>query len=106
MIQSNDSHRTRLLILDEDRIMLQSLAAFLRREGYDVRTTDNVADAMHELERSAVDVLIADVNQPGVKAGDLLRDLRRRYPQTVVVVVTSYGTVESAVELTSGSVCP
>lgn len=100
MIQSNETHRARLLVLDEDRIMLQSLGQFLRREGYDVRTTDNVADAMRELEGNTVDVLLADINLPGTRAGDLMRDLRRRYPRTVVVVVTSYGTVENAVEAT------
>ncbi len=100
MIQQNENHRARLLVLDEDRIMLQSLSQFLRREGYDVRTTDNVQDAMRELESNTVDVLLADINQPGTRAGDLMRDLRRRHPQTVIIVVTSYGTVGNAVEAT------
>src|SRR5262245_8455239 len=100
MIQSNETQRARLLILDEDRIMVQSLGQFLRREGYAVRTTDNLPDAMRELDGNTVDVLLTDINLPGTKPGDLLRDLRRRYPQTVIVVVTSYGSVENAVEAT------
>ena len=43
MIQANVQQKTRLLILDEDRIILQSLSHFLRREGYEVRTTDDPA---------------------------------------------------------------
>ncbi|MBC7785695.1 MAG: response regulator, partial [Burkholderiales bacterium] len=98
MIQPNPTHRARLLILDEDRIMLQSLAQFLRREGYDVRTTDNAPAAMQELSSGTVDVLLADINLPGTKPADLLRDIRRQSPQTVVVVITSYGSIENAVE--------
>ncbi len=98
MIQANITYRARLLILDEDRILLQSLGQFLRREGYDVRTTDNAAAAMQELDAGNVDVLLADINLPGIKPSDLLRDIRRRSPQTIVIVITSYGSIENAVE--------
>ena len=100
MIQSNDTHRARLLILDEDRIMLQSLGQLLRRDGYDVRTTDNIADARHELDAGTTDVLIADINLPGANSTELLRDFRRRFPGLVIVVLTDYGSIESAVEAT------
>jgi len=100
MIQANNNHRARLLILDEDRIIQQSLGQFLRREGYEVRTTDNVATAMSELESGAIDVVLADINLPGVKPAELLREIRSRHPQVIVIVVTSYGSIENAVEAT------
>ena len=54
MLQLNSpttsQHKPRLLILDEDRIMLQSLAQFLSREGYEVRTSDDADEAMAILE--------------------------------------------------------
>ncbi len=100
MIQANNNHRARLLILDEDRIMQQSLGQFLRREGYEVATADNIAGAMSELESGTVDVLLADINLPGVKPAEFLRDIRSRHPQVIVIVITSYGTIENAVEAT------
>ncbi len=101
MIQANNPHyRARLLILDDDRIILQSLSQFLRREGYDVRTADNAQQAMSELDGGQIDVVLADINLPGVKSPDLLREFRRRYPQVIVIVVTSYGSIENAVEAT------
>jgi DNA-binding NtrC family response regulator len=100
MLQTNTPAKPRLLILDEDRIMLQSLSQFLVREGYEVRTTDDPADALAQLESTSFELLLADVNMPGVKAGDFLRDVRKRFPHTVVVVITGYGSIEGAVEAT------
>ncbi|HZZ41834.1 MAG TPA: sigma-54 dependent transcriptional regulator [Tepidisphaeraceae bacterium] len=100
MIQANPPQKPRLLILDEDRIILQSLSQFLRREGYEVRTTDEPAKAMAMLEASQTDLLLADVNVPGVKPADFLRDLRKKFPHLVTIVITGYGSIEGAVEAT------
>src|SRR5271156_4115769 len=97
MIQANP-HQTRVLILDEDRIMLQSLGQFLRREGYDVQTTDRAEEALALMEGGAIELLLADVNMPGVQSAEFLRDVRRRFPQVVIIVVTGYGSIEGAVE--------
>jgi DNA-binding NtrC family response regulator len=104
MIQANHiepaASRARLLLLDEDRIVLQSLAALLRREGYDVATADNLADGHAELAGGAVDVLLLDTGLHGTKPADLLRDLRRQHPQLGIIVIAGYGTIEHAVEAT------
>lgn len=100
MLQPNAPVKPRLLVLDEDRIILQSLAQFLRREGYDVRTTDSPDEAFAMMDGHQTDVLLADVNMPGVKPADFLRDLKRRFPHVVVIIVTGYGSIEGAVEAT------
>src|SRR5688500_8467093 len=100
MIQANTPHKPRLVILDEDRIILQSLGQFLRREGYEVRTFDVPEQALAHLEGEQTEILLADVNMPGVKASDFLRDVRRRFPHVVVIVITGYGSIEGAVEAT------
>ncbi|MGA2232157.1 MAG: sigma-54 dependent transcriptional regulator [Tepidisphaeraceae bacterium] len=92
--------KPRLLILDEDRIILQSLAQFLRREGYDVQTTDSLPQAIERMESGPVELLLADINIPGPKPAELLRDIRRRFPHVVVIVITGYGSIEGAVEAT------
>src|SRR3954468_18843080 len=98
MLQQNTPHKPRLLVLDEDRIMLQSLSQFLAREGYEVRTCDTPETSLAELEGGQVDLLVADVNMPGIKPVDFLRDIRRRFPHVVVIVITGYGSIEGAVE--------
>jgi DNA-binding NtrC family response regulator len=100
MLKSHTPAKPRLLILDEDRIILQSLSQFLSREGYEVKATDDPQDALAQLEAAQFELILADVNMPGIKASDFLRDVRRRFPQTVVVVITGYGSIEGAVEAT------
>jgi DNA-binding NtrC family response regulator len=100
MIQLNTPEKPRVLILDEDRIILQSLSQFLRREGYEVRTTDRPEDALSLMEAGQSELFLADINIPGLKPADFLRDVRRRFPHVVVVVITSYGSIEGAVEAT------
>jgi len=102
MFQTNTAiaHKPRLLILDEDRIILQSLGQFLRREGYDVRTADSSEDALDQMDAQPAELLLADVNMPGIKPSEFLREVRRRSPQTVVIIVTGYGSIEGAVEAT------
>jgi DNA-binding NtrC family response regulator len=92
--------KPRLLILDEDRIIVQSLSQFLRREGYDVTGCGDPETALHHLEAAPFQLLLADVNMPGIKPAEFLRDLRRRHPHLVVIVITGYGSIEGAVEAT------
>jgi len=98
MLQTTTTGKPRLLIMDEDRIILQSLSQFLAREGYSTQITDDPDDALARLEGSPFELLLADINMPGVKAGDFLRTVRRRFPQVVVIVITGYGSIEGAVE--------
>ncbi len=100
MLSPNTPHKPRLLILDEDRIILQSLSQFLSREGYDVRACDSPQEAYSQLENGQIEVLLADINMPGVKPAEFLRDVRRRCPQVVTIVITGFGSIEGAVEAT------
>lgn len=100
MLQANPTHKPRLLILDDDRIIVQSLAQFLRREGYEVRSAADPDDAMAQMEAAPTELLLADINMPGIKPAEFLRDVKRRFPHVVVIVITGYGSIEGAVEAT------
>jgi two-component system response regulator AtoC len=91
-------HKPRLLILDEDRIILNSLSQFLSREGYDIRTCDDPAEAQNILDGSPIELLLADINMPGLKPAEFLRTIRRRHPHVVIIIITGYGSIEGAVE--------
>ncbi len=88
----------RVLVVDDDGIILDSLAEFLRLEDYEVETVRSFAEAVRELERTGVDVVLSDINMPGGNGFELLHVVRRRFPETVVIMMTAFGTIESAVE--------
>jgi DNA-binding NtrC family response regulator len=89
---------TRVLVVDDDEIILTSLSEFLRLEGYTVATARSYAEATLHLAASEFQVVIADVSMPEVDGFELLKTIRNRHPDSAVIMVTGYGTIESAVE--------
>jgi len=87
-----------VLIVDDDRIILDSLSEFLNLEGYQTRSALSFAEAVNQLQQQEFALVITDVNMPDGDGFELLANIRKNYPQTVVVVITGYGTIESAVE--------
>jgi DNA-binding NtrC family response regulator len=90
--------KANVLIVDDDKIILESLCEFLALEGYSTVGAGNFADAFKELNKQAFSLVITDVNMPHGDGFELLSAIKRNYPQTVVIIITGYGTIESAVE--------
>ncbi len=90
--------RTRLLIVDDDSIIVESLCEFLELEGYEVDGAASVRQAVAALDRQEYQVVVTDVNMAEVDGFDLLRIVKDRYTETVVIMITGYGTIDSAVE--------
>jgi len=100
---------TRLLVVDDDPIISESLSEFLREEGFDVTSAIGGKEAitiLSEAEKAAsataaakpFAVVVSDVNMPDVDGMALLRHIAQHHPSTVAVLLTGYGTIESAVE--------
>jgi DNA-binding NtrC family response regulator len=87
-----------ILVIDDDRIILDSLCEFLSLEGFQATGAETLKSAVAELQKQAYCLVITDVNLPDGDGLDLLDILRRDYPQTVAIVITGYGTIESAVK--------
>jgi len=88
----------RILIVDDDAIIRDSLQAMLQIEGYQVLGASDLTGALQALARTPCGVVISDVNMSGGDGFELLRTVRTRWPETVVIMITGYGTIESAVE--------
>ncbi|NLF32356.1 MAG: sigma-54-dependent Fis family transcriptional regulator [Planctomycetes bacterium] len=88
----------RILLVDDDPIILDSLGAFLREEGYEVVAAESVAAAVQALSGDAFELVISDVSMPRAGGLDLLRYVRKNHGDVVMVLITGYGTIESAVE--------
>ncbi len=86
-----------ILIVEDDKIILDSLCEFLSIEGYQTSGVGTFRDALTKLQRQSYCLLIVDLNLPDGNGCELLDITRKRYPQTVVIIITGYGTIESAV---------
>ncbi len=86
-----------ILIADDERPNLESLSRIFAKEGWSVATAESGAQALEVLRRERVAVLVTDLMMPGMSGEALLRAARTVSPETEVVLVTAYGTVEAAV---------
>lgn len=89
--------RAKLLIVDDEASMREGLEAWLGRE-HDVSIAADGAAALALLERAQVDVALVDQRMPGIDGIELLREVRRRFPEVDVVIMTAFASVASAVE--------
>jgi len=90
--------KARILIVDDEQSMREFLEIFFRREGYDVATASSVDEALLEIEGEEVDVVITDIQMPGRSGIELLKILRKASPDIVVIMITAFGTTETAIE--------
>jgi len=86
-----------VLIVDDERSNLDSLERTFAKEGWQVRTAASGAEALEVLRRERVSVVVTDLMMPGMNGEELLRAARAVSPETEVVLMTAYGTVEAAV---------
>ncbi len=87
-----------ILIVDDEPNIRNNLATFVRGLGHDVEVAPDGPAALAALERKAADVVLTDVRMAGMDGLALLQEIRRRRPESVVVVMTAYATVAGAVE--------
>jgi two-component system response regulator PilR (NtrC family) len=88
----------RILVVDDEQIIRESLSFILKKEGYSVEEAGNGKDALAKHESNAFDIIITDIEMPEMKGVDLLKQIRQRTPQTLVVIITAFGSVETAVQ--------
>jgi two-component system response regulator HydG len=92
------NNRPRVLVVDDDTSALESLRQIFDREGFDVRCEPSGEAALEALRGEDFGVVLADLRMPGMDGMDLLRTIKAVRPDTEVVIMTAFGTIEKAVE--------
>ncbi len=87
-----------ILVIDDDKIILDSLCEFLTLEGFRTSGAETLKGALAKLEQEHYSLVITDVNLPDGDGLELLDVIRENHPQTVAIVITGYGSIESAVK--------
>ena len=88
----------RILIIDDERIALRNLEHVMKKEGYDVTATQSGPNALKILEGEQFDVVLTDLRMEKVDGMQILKKTRELYPDTEIVMITGYATLDSAVE--------
>lgn len=88
----------KVLVVDDELSMREFLQILLEGEGHQVETAGDLAEAVTLCQRDTPDLVYTDLKLPGSSGMDLLRYLREEYPETQVIMMTAFGTADTAVE--------
>ena len=88
----------RILVVDDELIMRDSLRAWLEDEGFSVDMAASGPEALNHLSKQAYDLMLVDIKMPGMDGVELLQKAKEVFPDLSVVMMTAYATVETAVE--------
>ncbi|CAB1064946.1 Two-component system response regulator protein [Olavius sp. associated proteobacterium Delta 1] len=89
---------TKILIVDDELIMRESLAGWLERDGHAVHTAPSGEDALEKLKETRFDILLVDIKMEGISGLDVLRHVKENDPDVAVVMITAYGSIPTAIE--------
>ncbi len=87
-----------IMIVDDETNYLIVLEALLSPEGYEIVTSERAHDALGLVGNSDLDLIIADMKMPGMNGMELLEECKKIKPELPVIIMTAYGTIETAVE--------
>jgi len=95
---SDEANKYRVLIVDDEESMRDFLSIMLHREGYQVDTAVDGAQAVKHLRDHSYDLVISDIKMPRMTGLELLTHIKERTPETVVLMVTAFSSTDEAVE--------
>lgn len=90
--------KPRILVVDDEESIREFLDIMLRKEGYEVTCVEDGQKAIDILKKKSFDLLISDLQMPNVTGIELLKHCREMYPDLLFMMITAFGTAESAVE--------
>ncbi|HIJ78624.1 MAG: response regulator [Desulfobulbaceae bacterium] len=93
-----DKAQTTILILDDEPIVSKRLKPSLEKKGYEVETFTVSIDAMKRVREKNFDIVITDLKMEGVDGMQFLTEVKSRSPETEVIVITGFATMETAKE--------
>ena len=90
--------KSRILVVDDEESIREFLEIMLKKEGYEVSTAEDGQKAKEMLLKKSFDMVISDLQMPNVTGIELLKYVKDSYPETVFMLITAFGTTETAVE--------
>lgn len=87
-----------ILVVDDQPMVLGSLKKLFAQAPYSILTAASAHEALDQLERHKVEVVISDERMPGMPGSEFLSIVRQRWPETVRIILTGYASVESAIK--------
>lgn len=95
---------TRIMVIDDEKIVGDMAKMSLEQDGYEVETFLNAEPALERLKEKRFDVVVTDLKMKGIDGMEVLRTVKRLYPETRVIMITAFANLDSAIEALRGDV--
>ena len=92
------TEQTSILILDDEPIVSKRLKPSLEKKGYEVETFTHSADALQRINERRFNIVVTDLKMEGVDGMQFLTEVKEKYPDTEVIVITGFATMATAKE--------
>lgn len=89
--------KTKVLVIDDERAIRDLLADAIRQDDHDVHTAANGKDALALISKDNIDIVICDIKLPGMNGIEVLQQITEISPETIVIMITAYASVDTAV---------
>ena len=90
--------KARILVVDDEKGMCEFLHYLLEGEGYEVEEAHSGAEALDKIKGKSYQLVLADIKMPGIDGLEMLRRIREANEETVVIVMTGYSSLETAIK--------
>ncbi len=90
--------QTRILVVDDELVIRESLGGWLKRDGYHVSCVSSGEKAIDTLKYNSFDIILLDIQMDGISGMDVLTHVKEEYPDIDVIMITAFGSVPSAVQ--------
>jgi DNA-binding NtrC family response regulator len=87
-----------VLIVDDEKVMRESLVEWLQEDGFGVRAAESGMEALQIMDQIEPVVLVADIKMPGMDGITLVRKVKERRPDLPIIMITAFATVENAIQ--------
>ena len=87
-----------IMIVDDEKIVRESLYYWFEKSGHTAETAGSGFEALEKLEKIPFDLLFVDIKMPGMNGIELLARVKTDFPDTIVIIITAYGSIESAID--------
>jgi two-component system response regulator HydG len=92
------AEKVRILVVDDELIIRESLAGWLKRAGHYVAVASGGHEALELMAKTDYELVFLDIRMPDLSGLDVLRNIKMVHPHTLVVLITAYGSIETAIE--------
>ncbi len=90
--------RARILVVDDELIMRESLSGWLQRDGHEVETAASGEEALDKIKEVRFDILLVDIKMEGMSGLDVLKRVKDDDPDVAIVMITAFGSISTAIE--------